>query len=228
MTDSILKLVQSEMDRVEKLARAEIGAERRDEIPPPSTIPMPVVPKRFVGARFESFRPETDTETYALRSVQRWVEIVAKGEHPMLALVGPQGTGKSHLLYAASAMLHTLGKKHTCFSWYKLADELRYGGRSPYNGSPLAAHEVREMLWRAPVILLDEVRPTAGTSFDDTELAKLSCHTYDSHIPVLLTTNVSPLSDVLGPPAASRFTQITLTGRDRRQTSRRASDKDIA
>jgi hypothetical protein len=34
---------------------------------------------------------------------------------------------------------------------------------------------------------------------------------------MLITTNVSPLADVMGPPAASRFTQVTVDGPDRRQ-----------
>ena len=160
-----------------------------------------------------------------MRTVQRWVELVVAGEPPMLALIGPQGTGKSHLLYAASWALYEHQTRHRCFSWYKLADELRYGGVSPYNGAALEAHEIREMLWRAPVILLDEVRPTAGTNFDDTELAKLACFTYDHQVPVLLTTNVSPLDAVLGPAAASRYSQVMVTGRDRRQP-RRTADRE--
>lgn len=183
--------------------------------PPP--IPAPFVPKRFTAVRFENYAPETDSETRALRVVRRWVDLVAKGEGPMLALIGPQGTGKSHLLYAAAWTLHELQVRAWCCSWYKLADELRYGGPARYGSLAMDSHEHRSLLWRQPVILLDEVRPTAGTAFDDTELAKLACHCYDQQLPILLTTNVNPLAEVLGPPAASRFTQEMLTGRDRRQ-----------
>lgn len=201
---------------------AEIGpraARLAGPEPEPVRIPRPIVPARFVDVRFASYIAETDSEQYALRSTQRWVELVLSGAAPMLALIGPQGTGKSHLLYAAAWALHDGGTRVSCWSWYRLADELRYGGVGQYAKEPLEAHEVRARLWASPVILLDEVRPTANTPFDDTELAKLACHAYDSHLPTILTTNVSPLAEVLGAPAASRFTQVVLTGRDRRQTA---------
>lgn len=189
------------------------------ELPPPPTTPRPapLVPKRFTNVTLETYVAETESERYALRAVRRWVELVDAGDGPMLAIIGPQGTGKSHLLYGAYRAVAG-PRAPSCFSWYRLADELRYGGTNPYNRAHLEAHEVRDRLWGAKVIMLDEVRPTANTNFDDTELAKVTCHCYDAEIPMLLTSNVSPLSDVLGGPAASRFTQIVVTGRDRRQT----------
>ena len=66
--------------------------------------------------------------------------------------------------------------------------------------------------------MIDEVRPTAGTDFDDTELAKIVCRAWDNGRALLITTNVSPLAAVLGPAVASRFTQITITGPDHRQS----------
>lgn len=183
----------------------------------PITTAKTLAPKRFRDVRFDGYKPENDSEAYALKTMRRWVEVVQQGKFPMVALIGPQGTGKSHLLYAASWALLEAGVAHGTFPWYRLADELRYGGKNPYNGQAYEAHQMRAFVWERPIILLDEVRPTAGTAFDDTELAKLACHCYDNQIPVVLTTNVSPLSDVLGPAAASRFTQIVITGRDRRQ-----------
>jgi DNA replication protein DnaC len=178
-----------------------------------------MVPRRFAKASFETYQAETPSEHTALRAVMKWVELVLAGDGPMLALIGPQGTGKSHLLYAATWALYTAEWRVVSRPWYRLADELRYGGTNPYNGVALEPFEVRTQLWDAPVLLLDEVRPTASTAFDDTELAKLACHLYDVMRPMLLTTNVSPLANVLGGPAASRFTQVELQGRDRRQGS---------
>jgi hypothetical protein len=77
---------------------------------------------------------------------------------------------------------------------------------------------VRDQLWAQPIVVLDEVRATASTAFDDTELAKFACHAYDADIPTLITTNVSPLDQVMGPPAASRFTQVIIEGPDWRQS----------
>src|SRR5205085_2729503 len=131
----------------------------------------------------------------------RWVEMAKQPEGgAMLALIGPHGTGKSHLLYAAVNALASARIMGLACAWYRLADELRYGGPAPWNRRALEASQVRDYVWERPVVLLDEVRPTASTAFDDTELAKLACHAYDTNMSVLITTNVNPLADVMGPP----------------------------
>lgn len=178
-----------------------------------------VVPGRFAAASFATFEPATRSQAIARDAVLQWLELVRAGESPMLALIGKQGAGKSHLLYAVANALLDGGMRCYARPWYKLADELRYGGVVPWAPKlRMEAHEVRELLVAQRVVLIDEVRPTAGTAFDDTELAKFACHAYDALVPVLITSNVSPLADVMGPPAASRFTQVIIDGPDRRQT----------
>jgi chromosomal replication initiation ATPase DnaA len=185
--------------------------------PAPRVVP-PWMPDRFREESFDTFAPASGSQHAALRAVRTWVKRTLEGRGDMLALIGATGAGKSHLLYAAGRCLLEAGTAVYSRPWYLLADELRYGGRSAFNEEKrLDPAEVREALWRARVVLIDEVRPTAGTAFDDTELAKLACHAYDRRIAVLITTNVSPLGDVIGPAAASRFTQITVAGPDRRQ-----------
>jgi chromosomal replication initiation ATPase DnaA len=199
------------------------GAER---IPVEEGDPMPrgpsmfdlLVPGRFVDVTFDSYVTHTYSQQVALAAVAGWTQRVAAGKGPMLALLGTTGAGKSHLLYAALRAL--LGKRVRCYArpWYLLADELRYGGPSVFapqlHDEP---YEVRTRLRRESIIFIDEVCPTAGTAFDDTELAKLACHCYDQRRALLITTNVSPLADVMGPAAASRFTQIVVEGPDHRQ-----------
>lgn len=187
---------------------------------PPDVVPE-IVPKRFTLASFANYEPANPTQTIALRVAKRWVECARAGDGKMLALIGATGTGKSHLLYAAVNALLGTHYPAGCYSrpWYKLADELRYGGKSPFSPTRALceAFEVRAILWDQRIVMLDEVRPTASTAFDDTELAKFSCHAYDAKLSVFITTNVSPLADVMGAPAASRFTQVVVEGPDRRQ-----------
>lgn len=192
---------------------------------------MSRIPPRFDGASFDTFRPRSGSQVAAITAVQEWVNQATIRRGPMLALIGKQGTGKSHLLYSAvrslCAPIDAMDAKERVFSkvqypyvapWYSLADNLRYG--RPQDNDPLSsAHAIRSSLWESRIILLDEVRPTSGTNFDDTELAKLACHAYDSRIAVLITTNVNPLADVIGPAAASRFTQMVIDGPDYRQES---------
>jgi len=177
-----------------------------------------LVPSRFAEASFENFSPTTASQRTALDGVQYWARGARHHQGIMLALIGLQGTGKSHLLYAAARTLLLANVPIYARAWYRLADELRYGGVSPFAPEKmLEPHEVRAMLWRHQTVLIDEVRATASTAFDDTELAKFACWAYDSGVSVLITTNVSPLAEVMGAPAASRFTQITIDGPDWRQ-----------
>lgn len=181
-----------------------------------------LVPTRFHGATFVTYQAKTPSQQSALRAVQSWVGYAQKGQPAMLALIGKQGTGKSHLLYAAVNFLLNTGLDGSALyvrPWYRLADELRYGdGASAEKDYAIAsAAQVRARLWEKRVAFLDEVRATASTSFDDTELAKYACHAYDRSLAVMITTNVHPLSDVMGPAAASRFTQIVVDGPDARQ-----------
>lgn len=177
-----------------------------------------LIPPRFSRATFDGFRPITDSQRAALAKAKEWVERAVAGKPAMLALVGETGTGKSHLLYAAARLVLSAGHLAYVRPWYRLADELRYGALSPFPPHMfLEAHEIRAQLFAKRIVILDEIRPTANTAFDDTELAKFACHAYDANLAVCVTTNVNPLADVMGPPAASRFTQVIIEGPDHRQ-----------
>lgn len=174
------------------------------------------IPRRFWQASFDGYRPATASQAAALHAVQAWLRTLDQG--PMLALVGAQGTGKSHLLYSAAHELIEHRKPCWVRQWYTFVDELRYGRTiaTEAGSRTKEPYEVRADWWEAPVVLLDEVRATSGTNFDDTELARYACHAYDQQRAVLITTNVHPLEDVLGPAAASRFTVIVVDGPDAR------------
>jgi DNA replication protein DnaC len=180
-----------------------------------------LVPARFRGVGFDDYAPRTRSQRVALEAAREFVERTRGGDSTMLALLGPTGTGKSHLLYAALQAVVDLGNVYTR-SWNRLADDLRYGGQAAYapkNAPLLEAPDVRRQLYGAQRVFIDEVRPTANTAFDDTELAKFACHAYDAALAVFITTNVSPLENVMGPAAASRFTQVVMEGSDHRHSS---------
>jgi energy-coupling factor transporter ATP-binding protein EcfA2 len=184
----------------------------------PDTFRRGMVPARFAAVTFDSYQPSTPSQYAALKAARFWTERALAGDGCMLALIGPQGTGKSHLLYAAANVLLDAGTRLYARPWYRLADELRYGGAHPITAREMDTADVRRSLWTQKIVLLDEVRATASTAFDDTELTKFACHFYDSRYPMFLTSNVNPLADVMGAPAASRFTQVVIDGKDWRQS----------
>lgn len=168
--------------------------------------PMPRIPRRFENERLDTYIADTPSQVKALEAVRHWCEHLDQG--PMLALIGPQGTGKSHLLYAAAwEIYHRHQVTAYCRSWIQLGNQLRYGTPGDF---PTEPHAVRSELHRAPVVLIDELRPISGTDFDPTELAAFACQAYDEMTPVLITTNVDPLAEILGGPAADRFTECVI------------------
>lgn len=191
-----------------------------------TTMLLRMTPPRFHGVTFESYAPHTDSQKQAAVAVWSWVENAVSGKGAMLALVGKQGTGKSHLLYAALREILINRYRPNAAApfvapWYRLSDELRYGrsARTENGTRQLEPAEVRAGMWERSIVMLDEIRPTSGTSFDDTELAKFACHAYDNRIAVLVTTNWNPLHTVMGDAAASRFAQVVIDGPDARQES---------
>lgn len=222
----IMRHAMQEAEENPEKARAEM--ELLVEPEPTVTVPQPYVPARFAHATLNGFKAElagryTDSaasQRTALEAVLDWRRRVIAKEPAMLALIGPTGVGKSHLLYAAVRSLVGAGVRVYSQPWYNLADSLRYGGPSAWDATKLLeAHAVRAEAKGERVICLDDVRPTAGTAFDDTELGKIILDAWDRESAMLITTNVSPLTTVISPPLASRFTQITVTGADRRQGS---------
>lgn len=170
------------------------------------------IPKRFWSVRLSTFERRTQSQGLAADAVEQWLERRADG--PMLALVGETKTGKSHLLYSAAHVLYSVPRTSIYTRpWYALVDQLRYGEvvQTEVGGRVKEPAEVRADWWQAPVVLLDEVRPTSGTDFDALELAKFACHAYDQCRAVLITTN-TPLVELLGAPAARRFTQVVMVG----------------
>ena len=178
------------------------------------------IPKRFQAVTLDGYNARTQSQMMAASAVRAWIDSALDGQGPMLALAGSQGTGKSHLLYAAGiamgervAVLRQEGYRQPLprfEPWYRLADQLRYSDEKD---------SIRNSIYGSPIVMIDEVRPTSGTNFDDTELAKLACHAYDDRAAVLITTNVHPLDKVMGPAAASRFRTVVVQGPDHRQAA---------
>jgi chromosomal replication initiation ATPase DnaA len=180
----------------------------------------PVIPRRFAMATVHDYQPRTPSQKLAKQAVVAWIKAAAEQKGVMLALVGPTGTGKSHLLYAAAKAVYELtGKRVVAGSWMSwFSDAIRYGGAHPiFQQQAVEGWEVRHVLTRAPTLLIDEIDQSAATEFDHTEIKKLAGVFYDDERPLFLTTNVSPLDVLVGPAVASRFEILTLDGPDHRK-----------
>jgi hypothetical protein len=199
---------------------------------PPEPMPMrgrifmpPKPPERFTHVTLDSFRVDFSGQAYAdqlsaaRQAVDAWVQLALAGKPACVALVGSQGNGKSHLLWGAVRALTDARIRCYARSWYRLADELRYGGSPPWlPGVVKEPYELRALVLDSSAVAIDEVCETAGTSFDESELGKIVKNAWDNRQALLVTTNVHPLSNLMGSAPADRFTVVQLTapsGRNR-------------
>ena len=187
----------------DEIARRRQELARRVPRPEPR-LPPPAVPERYRDARWSTWEPKCDAIETARKAVELWVRTVAEGKHVMLALVGPKGTGKSHMLACAA---HQLYEEHRIragfFEWFLVADQLR---------DIDTAAKVRERLREARPLILDECRPTSNTDFDAIELAKITMYAYSHMQSVLIATNWASLEELMGEPAADRYTIVPVIG----------------
>ena len=213
-------------DSIPVMAHEEILASQRRllaEHPPLTIAPAPSVPQKFRAVRFAETKPRPEVKGYATaaKATKKWVRQVAGGEAPLLALVGPKGTSKTHLACCAAWALHEEHGIHVPFySWYELVDWLRAGRfvTTEHGTRELPPSHVRQHVYDTRMCIVDEARPTSGTDFDATELAKLSLQRYDSERALLLTCNSSSLDALMGAPAADRFAIAIMDGPSYRST----------
>lgn len=180
------------------------------------------IPPRHQGDTLENFRPLTPEQETALRATRDWVESVKAGRGGALALIGSVGSGKSHLLYAAIRAVNLAGIHAAASGWYELADLFR---RAKF-GHPEDLTEARLEKGRylaARALGIDEIRPTSGTEYDTTELSQLMTRAYRQCQGVIITSNFADekLAGIIGLAAASRLTQVVVTGPDLRQPENR-------
>lgn len=176
-------------------------------------LPPPRVPERYEGVHFATTldRPDVEGWPLGLEAAQEWARRVAAGESAMLALVGPKGTGKSHL---AACAVWQLYEEHAirvdCYLWEEVVNELRYGRWE--GGREVSVAEVRTRLWTRPIVWIDEIEATSGTDFDGIELRQFSKNRWAHRRSAIVTGNWEALKDMIGAAAADRYIEVKMVG----------------
>lgn len=163
---------------------------------------------QLAGTSFASYRPRTASQWAALQQVERWVAEADAGHGgAQLALLGGPGVGKSHLLYAAAAALYRdRGRSVYCAPWSRLAVEMPCDSADSWRRL--------QVLMTHRIVLIDEVNAGHGGM---AAIGNITSWCYDERIPLLITSNAHPLASLIGAPAASRFTEVIVSGPDARK-----------
>ncbi len=150
---------------------------------------------------FETLRPGGRTgasEHYksAWESARRF----ADSPQGWLVLVGPVGSGKTHMACAIANSRLSIGESAFYVGAADLLDHLR-GAFSP--GSDVSYDELSERVKNTPLLVVDDVRAEGATPWARLKMEQILNHRYNMKLPTVLTTDTAP--DELDPRLNERF-----------------------
>ena len=158
------------------------------------------IPKRFLGADFSSFQPQTKAQEEALSELQKGALLSNN-----VILTGSCGTGKTHLCFA---LLKSLAQKR-----YQQGDpfcpsdsvlfvsikDLLSEIKETFSGNPPPDHLYQKAI-EAPLLIIDEIGLQYGTKMERQELFRLFNERYNMMRPTIGVSNLPPkeLKNLLG------------------------------
>lgn len=160
---------------------------------------------RFEAATLESFQAETPQQRAVLRSCREYVENFDQSSGAGLFLIGPPGTGKTHL---GCAMTSAIVRKHLCSGMVTSASNavrsIRETWRRDADRSETAA--IEDMAHRG-VLVLDEVGAGFDTDAARAQLFEVIDLRYAWKVPTIVLSNLSmpKLRDALGDRSYDRL-----------------------
>lgn len=147
------------------------------------------IPRRFAGKRIDNFEPRNSYLEAALQLARRYVEkyeeLKGTGRNG-LYLVGPAGTGKSHLAYAIiSHLIEHNQVAAVAGAVPELLDLMR-----PKQGKNQDAEERLDLIKTADLVLLDDLGAERETKWVIERLFLIINARYNAQLPTIITSNV--------------------------------------
>ncbi|MGW6703564.1 ATP-binding protein [Streptomyces sp. NPDC054956] len=160
--------------------------------------------KRFIETvprRYAAVQPDVRTADWVRR-------VIANPEtEPSLLLIGPTGTGKTHLAWGTLRAIAQSGSALAC-RWRAITAVDMYATLRP-KGSPdpdaaLASYS------GAGLLFIDDLAAAKATEWTEEITYRIVNHRYEQCLPTMITSNVPPgqMKDLLGDRVASRLTEM--------------------
>lgn len=146
------------------------------------------IPKRYEHCTFESFSLAQCEESQ--RAAKQTVELFVKAYPAVdagLLLMGPPGTGKTHLAVAALAFL--VEQKGTSCLFYDFRDLLKTLQSSYAKDTPITEVTVLYPVLKAEVLVLDELGASKMSPWMQDTLAHILNHRYSEKLTTIITSN---------------------------------------
>lgn len=185
---------QKAQEAAQKIARE--AAEARERVA--RRLDQSGLQGRFLRSTFETFVATTPAQRRALATCRTFAEDFDAGVGGGLWLIGPPGTGKTHLGSAIVNHLIRVGeipaRIHAVHELMAMA-RARIGGRvrgSAWGDRPdESADEFIENLARAPLLVLDEIGVSRGSDWETEQLFALVDTRYKFELPTVVVSNLT-------------------------------------
>jgi len=141
-----------------------------------------------------------------------WAEVFQYSEvlysHPFLTLLGPPGSGKTHLALSIAWSWLERGKTVLYYQVESLMDSLSKGYRIWESGNPDGYQSILAFTLNASLLILDDFGVEQPTEWAATKLDQIIDDRYLNKKPLIITSNLA--LDRLSPRVADRLREGTL------------------
>ena len=151
------------------------------------------IPANYREASFETFLLPTDNPVLqraladVMLAVSSFARTYPKTPKPGLLLVGPPGTGKTHLAVAALRSLMARGHEGIFFDYQNLLERIRAG----YNETLGAANrDAYRSVLETELLLLDDLGSHRVTDWVEDTVTAIVTHRCNHKKPTIVTTNL--------------------------------------